>query len=398
MRIHEFQAVVADPELCALVFRSDTMIKKKEVARRLFDHPEVTVREALLSGYVTKLLQIEMTAQQGEVAKLSNRLMQNVETLFLQKKGTLSRESVDAIQRVMDRHRVFQERGVQIAHDTLLSCGVPLPRLLESRDTLMRGHCSGAHELLEGIKHLWSGERVLPVSPFPFPTHGSDVHFEEQDFLLASLPKAIPEAEAYFNTCLARHVSLLVSLHEPCERPEKCCCFWHPSVLENMHLYDGWKIYGLTTDSIHQGTVPNEKGVLPRIMETSLFVHRDGSEPHSLIHLHYEGWVDGRPAPDEKLLEVLLNRMQELSRDPRNPIAINCQAGIGRTGVVAVSFFLRKKIDAARRLGLPLEEFQLNIPETLYQFRLQRHRLGSSAHQLGSLFSLAHSYYQQGLK
>src|SRR5207244_1443289 len=107
-----------------------------------------------------------------------------------------------------------------------------------------------------------------------------------------------------------------------------------------------------------------------------------GQEKRTLTHLHYNAWRDGHPMPDEKLLHILHDRIQALNPSSKVPIAINCRAGVGRTGTIAVSHHLRQEIERQIAAGKNLDDIRVNIPATVYAFRKQRENVLRRASQL----------------
>jgi hypothetical protein len=243
---------------------------------------------------------------------------------------------------------------------------VQLSQIPRAKATLALPDIGGAEHML--LCMLSQVERVPRKKEHQLP---SNVHFPEQDFLLAPLPLT-RHVNAYLCTCLREDVRLLVSAHEIEDGgPYECSNFWEQSVLSEMEL-DGWSIETQQRQVFVYGTVKNRKGVIPRVEETTFIAKHDQEPSRIMTHLYYRGWTGCEVAPDEVLLYKLLSRMQELSPDPRKPIAINCHAGRGRTINIALPYLIRKQIDRALEQGADIAKMQINLPELFLQFNKQR--------------------------
>jgi protein tyrosine phosphatase len=200
------------------------------------------------------------------------------------------------------------------------------------------------------------------------------VQFPEQDFVLSPLP-CPGEVGAYISLCLCKDVHVMVSVHEFSDAKRGgfgCSKFWDQSILSKLNL-GGWTIQVQSSSVFARGTQVNSKREIPQIVETTMFATSTQGETRIMTHLHYEGWPDLHVAPDELLLRQLLDRVRELSPDPRKPIAINCLAGMWRTFNVAAAYFLRRKIEEARQRREDMALYQVDLCETLFEFRKQRY-------------------------
>lgn len=140
---------------------------------------------------------------------------------------------------------------------------------------------------------------------------------------------------------------------------------------------------------IAKGEKKNEDGKNPELVRTELVLSKEG-EQRSVVHLHYNKWKDRCPVPDEKLLAIMLDEMEKSSPSPDLPITINCHAGIGRTGLTAVSYYLKKQIEAQRLAGKTIHEISVNVPQTIYNFRKFRKILGNGKQAVQVNSVLAH--------
>jgi protein tyrosine phosphatase len=94
-------------------------------------------------------------------------------------------------------------------------------------------------------------------------------------------------------------------------------------------------------------------------------------------------------------LQALLDEMEQSNPSREIPIAINCISGVGRTGTIAVSYYLRREIDAQLASGTSLDDIRVNIPEVIYKFRIQRPYTAGRALQLVQLYSVLASYVEK---
>ena len=161
-----------------------------------------------------------------------------------------------------------------------------------------------------------------------------------------------------------------------------------------MHLNGGWKIKKISQRQIAKGHPSKNYSGVPKIIESTL-IATNGSKKRTIKHLHYTGWKDKRAAPSVWLMDRLQNRMKVLSPNPETPIAINCRGGIGRTGTLATSYVLRKKINEKILKGKPLKKIRVNIPDTIYSFRKQRNGLVGNEIHLSQIYSITHAYYEK---
>jgi protein tyrosine phosphatase len=138
-----------------------------------------------------------------------------------------------------------------------------------------------------------------------------------------------------------------------------------------------------------QGT---DSKILPMLTERRV-VFDNGICTKTIIHLHYDGWYDNKTAPDEALFFLLIDRMIEQSPE-HSFISVNCRAGVGRSGLVVVFFWLRKQIDAQLAAGVLPETISVNIPETIYALRRQRAGALGNPAQMTQVYDFLGDYYE----
>src|SRR5574338_554690 len=114
--------------------------------------------------------------------------------------------------------------------------------------------------------------------------------------------------------------------------------------LKKIKRRNGSKIHFVDSKEIAKVKPKNKKRITPQIVETKLESYKG-----RITHLHFDGWRDKSALPSENLLMDLLDKIESLSSHPDVPVAINCKGGAGRSGMIGVSFFLRRFIDAEVR-------------------------------------------------
>lgn len=199
----------------------------------------------------------------------------------------------------------------------------------------------------------------------------SDVHLEEQNFILAPLPNDHENldpmsASAYLQHCLQKNVRVMVSAHESIDAKKgDCDKFWQQAQLDKMNL-GSWKLTEIET-------IYSKNSSAPCIIKTTIEATNSATfERRTITHFYYEGWHDQHSAPNLDLLSELLVHMLILSPDPKIPIAINCHAGRGRTLNIALPYYLLQKITAAKIRGENVSEMQINLPSLIGDIEKQR--------------------------
>ncbi|MDB6081836.1 MAG: hypothetical protein JWO53_1108 [Chlamydiia bacterium] len=221
--------------------------------------------------------------------------------------------------------------------------------------------------------------------------NATDAHFNNQNFILSALPKTIDCARSYFDAAIQQGATVFVSLHERGEAKSRCNNFWGQDTLSKIVLHDTRTIAKAAQKVLIEGQKDAKSKGASKIVESILQV----ANGKTITHLHYDGWHDRHPMPDEQVFQLMLDRMEELNPNQETPLAINCKGGVGRTGTTAISYLLRKQVDAAVAAGINLEEIKVNIPELIYAFRKQRSGVLSQEAQLVQIYSVLGSYYER---
>jgi len=197
----------------------------------------------------------------------------------------------------------------------------------------------------------------------------------------------------FYKMIIKERVKLIVALNNPCDWV-KAIPYYQPEQLSRVAI-GGWKISCVKTQILYEGSeasyIPkcaeshftptidmkseSVREFRPRILQRNFSFTQD-SQTHEVLQLHYENWPDRQHAPDLKALEILFQQRFMVAR-PGECIAVHCQGGIGRTGMICALEELLPKIDACfERMGNDFEEAELNIPEMIYLQKIQAPRLG----------------------
>jgi|GEM_PF-2790457 len=220
---------------------------------------------------------------------------------------------------------------------------------------------------------------------------------DRQSYILGICPRSIKAAQDTFDVILKEGTTVLISLHQPHE-VEITGAFWENDVLKlknpdgtpGFTLRDGWSIEKVSEETVQakkmQKTITEtemkEEQKTPteekenddskfQIIESKL-IARKGKEERTIYHLLYKGWEDHHAAPIALLMNDLLDRKDTRSPSKEAPIWINCHAGAGRTGTVALLDLCRREIKEQLQQGIKLDEIKINPAELLYRIRQER--------------------------
>ena len=220
---------------------------------------------------------------------------------------------------------------------------------------------------------------------------------DRQNYIAAGCPRQADQHALFFEELVKQGGSLLVSAHQTRDA-SWCTKFWENGQKGYVvKTSDGWTITNIGQTTLADG-ISNEysKNKPTKILETKLLaVHDKSDQVRELTHLHYENWQDHNPAPDLRLLTILLDRIEELSPSREIPFSVNCKGGVGRTGIITVGYYLRREIDAQLNEGKRFDQITINIPETIYQFRKQRKGMCGNAVQLKQLYAITDEYVKR---
>ena len=280
--------------------------------------------------------------------------------------------------------------------DSLARYTIPLAELFSFSQEI-----SSKRELLELMAHHLDEvekHQAIPRVKGRIPDHlfARFVETREQNMILSNLPIHTPQIGEYFQFALTHRAKLLVSLQETSEHAIPSTHFWDSEHLSHLVLEEGWRLENQGTELVAIGAIPNRKDQRPSLKRTIIRATKEGEEPRILTHLHCDGWEDMHLFSDIPLLERLLDLIEELNPEKELPVVINCHGGVGRTGEVATSLALRKKIRQAHEQGRELACLPLNILEYILQLRNKREgHLCGKLRQLPQICELTYLFYQR---
>ena len=210
---------------------------------------------------------------------------------------------------------------------------------------------------------------------------------KRQKYILAACPSKEKSIAKFYDTCIEKKVRVIITANQVGESG-KCPAYWKNKILKELKLSHGWSIEHDKSKKTVLAT--GKKG--SKIVERTL-VAKKGSEERKIIHMHYVKWEDRMPSPDVDLLMKLLDRKDEIQKGHDVPVAINCKAGRGRTGTIAVADLARKEIDAQLQSGTKLDKVRVNIPEMIYEMRKQRPSILGRVSQVQHVYALLGKQY-----
>jgi protein tyrosine phosphatase len=219
----------------------------------------------------------------------------------------------------------------------------------------------------------------------------SEVHTEHQDFILASCPRTPDEFVGVLMHFLEKIEShgVWVSLLSSHEAKNYCNNFWKEKFLRQLTFPGGWSIKEVTS-SIIGGSFD---GSGPSLTKT-LIELECGKISKTIVHYHYDKWIDRTVVPDEELLLILLDEM-EANSEETSPIVINCIGGVGRTGMTTAAYILRKEIQINLSQGVLPKDVFINVPETLYALLKQRTHLMNDPKHMNKMYTVLAKYYEK---
>jgi protein tyrosine phosphatase len=388
---------------------------------------QVLISDATLYGAVDQLpteqtMEPDELVRQGEPANVGKKILEAIRTA--QANGIHSRTAKKILSDLLRRELPSEELESPglFPNET-----VSLPFLAISASEYQAHHDEKARFILDTIKArvkvapeilaLTKNDAKLPQfralasqtnPPFDFNRLGkdvpgvfldaSDVQTAVQRYFLSSMPRTLKCAQDYWDEILRQGAQVVVSLHEEDETWERCYDFWKASRISQMTFRDGWELTITNIKTFAIGAF-HERWGQPKIIETT-YEASQGEEKRTITHLHFDGWRDKSPIPDEGLLCILIRRVEELSPEGEAPIAINCHGGIGRTGTLAVIYDLFKEWKELLAIGIPPDRIYMNIPERLYALRKQRQGLigqPSQFAQIPSVLSKLVSQEERGM-
>jgi len=375
MKYADVASVISNQALCSRLVGGQTKCRR-DVIRSSIQRFSPEQRELFLSS-------IEQAAGSRsayvlfkcfqQVEKESNQRVAQISTLFARKKQRKKKEKQSGATALV-----------------LSQCEY---RLCDLEEEAKRLQGKRGRELLDSIKALSKGQRLPSLdaqrlefvskashSHPPFDSvrtgrhrrdvflNASDVCVQGQSFVLSGCPVDRQQAAWYLESLIEQRVRVLVSLHNEGEAKGRCNEFWKQSELEQLPWTSEYTVRQAAVKTLWQ------EGAV-RIDE-SLLIASNGEEQREMVHLHYVGWKDRGPIPNEELFAKLLLRMKEISPEPDRQVAINCKAGVGRTGTTAVAYTAMQQKE------------RVNIPQLIVDFRRQRSGIVGQASQFSQIYAV----------
>ncbi len=289
---------------------------------------------------------------------------------------------------VKSKEKEKKEKGPAPTHAALLermSC--PLSEIGRVGRELSQNNYALSKSCLEALK-------TRTIHHFVHPADSSNAHtatLSPQPVTIASLPKNIEEVKNYFEALTKQGCRVFVSLHESRDgSASKPSRFWENDVLSQIRFSDGRTIRKVSERELARG-VAATRVEDPTLIESTLELS-DGTR---ITHIHYTAWVDRTACPDTALLERLHDRIEELSPDASKTVAFNCHGGVGRSGVAATSYAMRKHLSIAAEHGERLDEMQINIFDTIACVRQYREKAIANAQHVPTLCDMLSRYYRR---
>jgi protein tyrosine phosphatase len=231
-----------------------------------------------------------------------------------------------------------------------------------------------------------------PTSKKLSHSSANEVTTRHHKFLLFACPRKLEHVQWLFQYALKNRVSLFVSLLGEEEAPQLVNNFWKNNVLSKLPSIDGWKIQEVASHVIaNNPQATNELGKHPEIIQTDITATKKG-KTRTFTHLHFNGWCDRSPMPDEKLFATLIETIRARNPSPTQPIAINCRGGVGRTGTTAITLDLQKEIDCQLAVGKDPQNITINVADTIAYFRKFRKGIVGQESHYAQIHSVIDDY------
>ncbi len=214
-----------------------------------------------------------------------------------------------------------------------------------------------------------------------------------QNYILTGSPHGSKMIGSFYDELIKRNVQVILTANQANES-SSCPEFWSNKELKHVKLKGDWQIENVENRTKIHAKGKGDSKIVERILHL-----KKGKETREITHLHYEKWKDKNPAPDTELLHALLDRKDELHKSKNVPVdvpfVVNCKAGKGRTGTLAILDYARKEVDAQVAKGKKLNEVSLNIPEMIYEMRKQRPSLLGRTSQVQQVYQALGLYHDR---
>ncbi len=270
-------------------------------------------------------------------------------------------------------------------------------------------------------------------------SHTAQAALGAYDYMLSVTPSNVYQLGDLISIAVKDGIRLLVTCYE--EGEKKCLDYWKDEILREAPLRHGLSYLRSTVDNVFTDPKSKSKSVIvertfhfARIvpsttpsttpstassatpsatsstqpvaggMDTNRQSTAGGTgealprvEYINITHLHFAHWPDAKIHPNAKVFEMGLNRIDELTGGggggQSSKFQLGCKHCHGRSGVLLTCHQLRTQIRKKLAMGESLEEIKLNVPDTVYKIRLQRHKFLTNKHQLATVYQYTYSYY-----
>jgi len=216
----------------------------------------------------------------------------------------------------------------------------------------------------------------------------------ESSYLMSASMESAKDVGRLFDEAQRRGAMLFVSMLQSGDAANHFTNFWQPDRVPQVHSPQGLTLTHLSAEVKGSSKIAT-------ITESHLQGEwRGGDEARTLTHLHYQGWPQDKEAPDEALLEALLDRIDEvqgmaaLEMERDVPFVVGSRWGVGRNGVVVLCHSLRQEIRAQQNRGIPLDAVEINIPKAVFEFRKQRNGFVAHVPLLKTVYNQIARFYR----
>jgi len=238
---------------------------------------------------------------------------------------------------------------------------------------------------------------------------GSEIKmpYRTYDIMQAPLLQSKRKVETikdFWDTVVAMRKSpIIVTTHDPREKIAKHGSleraeYWtYDRFKHPMELRNGWQVLRVGDDEV----IAQSKNSAEIRLVKRTFVAKNTSQnvEHTITQFHIQGWPDHHGAPDHLLLDQVHQAIDKETKERKLsldlPITSHCAAGMGRSPLFAVANHLRFELLSRIEKGENIDEMQLEVAKTIYEFKKQRPALMTGDEQWLSLFlSLRRVYLQ----
>lgn len=203
-----------------------------------------------------------------------------------------------------------------------------------------------------------------------FYISASDISTPLQNYVIAQAPIETTVTD-FWKMIIYKKCNLIVTACMPIEfNRDRCTPYWEKPFIPDNIL--GWDIYFIEEKTLHEG--PDLQRIVARYFVAH---HVITNIKRKITQLHLENWPD-YSVPNLSLFQNLLNLVDEHSKESPTPILVHCSAGVGRSGTFVASHSLRKELLAG--------ENEVNIPQRIYDLRLQRASVVSTPKQFQFIY------------